>query len=484
VSIDEKRLVELFRQTGDAWAPSADPDELARDLNRSLSRGRPPRGIVSVRAVRIAVTVCLLAAAVAVPLAMSGHGGPAAVPTSRGALPANFYGAGSNLAMSCSGSVCIVTGELLEHGRSVPAYVEVTNGVAGQPKVIPDNVTNGAQLNHISCSSPRDCVGASVVQVGLDGLQIEFARFNGAWHPLPQPPGLSRLVPSMGNRTDALHLTCVAAGPCVLVANGVDKPQPPLSFLLTGDRWTVLPPFPRSGNNYGYAISGLSCVNAENCYATGSLSAHVSSGRQCLVMIPRHGKRTIYIRRCDGPADTLRPVLVHWDGRNWQLVGLPPLPGPVSVSGAVSQQLLRETLESLGGISCVERGVCYVIDSIPGEPGVTQGVAVLRGGAWSRGVTAHWPPYLSSIDCAQAGNCLLAGGNGYSQLGRTQPVWALENGSWSRHRINLPWSNYLAVFGDLSCPEAARCYELYSTNTYNPYAAGTSYVLSLTRQSG
>ena len=73
---------------------------------------------------------------------------------------------------------------------------------------------------------------------------------------------------------------------------------------------------------------------------------------------------------------------------------------------------------------------------------------------------------------------MVAGATGYHQDG-TQPYSVLEGGRWSTGTVDLPSSEYLAVLGDLTCPTDGSCHQLYSTDTYHPYAAGTSYVLEL-----
>jgi hypothetical protein len=491
VSIDDERLVELLHRGIDAWAPSADPDELARQFNENHAhrrRWQPP--VVTARAVRIAVTLCVLATAVAVPLALGGHGGSApAGPLSGRAvpLPADFYGAAygaaSDMAMSCSGSVCVVTGSVHQHGQSVPAYVEITNGVPGQPKVIPGNVTNGVQIDHISCSSPSNCVGASAAFMGPGGAEIDFARFDGtAWHGLPRPPGVSRLIPSMDNNNDGVNLSCLPGGNCLVVVDASAQPRPPLSYQISGEHWTVLPSFPKFAKSYGYSVEDLACVGPADCYAAGTRYAKVSARKLCFRIDHVDGRRVPVHYFCRGNVTQSDAVVMHWDGHNWGLVGFPPPPGFASAKVPPSQAEFEASLVNIPEISCVGSGACYMIEWELG--GLPQAVEELRNGAWSRALQPRRPPQPEGIDCTSAGYCVATGESGYPHLGGVQVVWSLNNGIWSKSVIDLPASNYLAVFGDASCPETGRCYELYSTNTYKPYAPGTSYVLEMTQQAG
>lgn len=471
---DDRVLSDLLHAYGDGWSPQADPAALAHAFNDQLAgarRGRPAgarsavRPLSSGRLIRIGLTVCALAAAVAVPLAVrsaSHVAGPAVTsgPLRLEALPlpAGFVTSGPGLAMTCAApDFCMIVGALDRSGHDVPADLELVGGSLGSPQALPTAATHGAQIATVGCSSATSCVAVSALVTTGGADHVYFATFDGTtWRALAAPPGIGPLLQATRRGAGfSAQLSCPAGGACMLVATTTEDVGPVVSASLDGSVWSRLPAFPGDPQRDGYLIHSLACSSTDSCYAVGSLFVRSATSKQCSLVTGTGRSPAV-----DCSASRIAPVIVRWDGTSWRTIAVRSGPPGLFVPGA----------------GCVAGGDCYALEGSIGD--ATQTVLQLQGGRSTVVDEPAWPPQLAAIACPAAGSCLVSGETGYHD-GKAQHYVLLQNGRWTTETVDLPASEYLAVLGDLACPAAGTCYQLYSTDTYHPWAPGTSYVLAL-----
>ncbi len=491
MSADEGTLTNMFHEAGDVWSPEADQAELARSLNeqialgssrplaRSASGERRGAGVPALRpgrAFRIGLTVCVLAAAIVVPVALrlsrsqpppSGKGGRLAVTALR--LPFNFFAASADLAMSCGGpSSCLVVGSMhAPSGRTVPAYLTLVGGEWSGPDPLPAGITHEAPFAEVSCASTAYCVGVSAVTSVAGRNRVYIAQFDGVtWKPLSAPTALDVLLRTLRYGINLeVQLSCPQAGSCILIVNTGAAVGPVDTYELAGARWSGPSPFPGDPETVGYGLSDISCVDVNSCWVTGTVDTQPG---------PRLG------------AVRFGATVLRWNGTTWRDLPTPPPPPFLPAKGLskAAQEAERGAIEAesghvnvIPGISCDGAATCYAVNVVETAP-AAQTVVVTHGRGWSAVYSPKWPPAFSDIACVAGSFCLVSGEPGYDQT-HVQPYAMLLGGKWSTVDVQLPGTEYLAVFGDLDCPSAQACYQLYSTNTYKPYAQGTSYVLEM-----
>lgn len=505
----DQKLTDLLHQDGDSWSPAANPNELARALNEGIAgdRVRLPdttipgdRPFPLGRAVRLGLTMCLLAALVAIPLvlhATSHRSQPPAIgpssstpsdvpatsvpstslpvqsesvgpPLRDSALkfPSNFVVGGPYNAMSCTApDFCMVVGALKQSGQKTPAFLVVSAGHIGAPQPIAAAATQGAQLTAVSCSSPTSCVGTTGQLLNTPTKQVYFAHFDGtSWSPLAAPPGMAALMRSVRSPDSGFAdvLTCLSSGSCLFLGWATGSAGPVVAATLSGTSWSALPSLPGNPQMTQYLIGGAACSSTQNCYVGATKITHHPGGpiRTCTREIPaKHGKVKVHVPCRGGGGLQEQPELLVWNGSTW----------------SVSTALPPSAVGSLSGAGCDPNGNCYMVNG----GGDTQAIELLKG---NQSITEYSTPNqatLTQIVCPSAEYCIASSesGYGYPQHPQRQIYITLKNGKWSDRYANLLGNPTTSDIIGLSCVAPGDCYQLDMTTAEASFATTPTYLL-------
>jgi uncharacterized membrane protein YgdD (TMEM256/DUF423 family) len=318
-------------------------------------------------------------------------------PTPEGAGGAVFF------AVTCvSGSDCWAVGGVTgpSGGSSTGSAVEEWDGSSWN--VVPSPTPTGAVgafLEGVSCTSSSDCwaVGFSTDQNG-GALNSLIEQWNGSQWSIVT-------APSSGQTYDQLDaISCVAASDCWAVgAAGAVQQNPnflPIWPAAIGDQgliehwdgtaWSVVPGF-EAVSPEGVYLTGVTCVTASDCWASGSTTGST------------------------GTADAT--LMQHWDGSTWSVV---PSAVPPVGTGSI-----------LNGVSCLSAQQCWAVGSAGpfGGGGGSQFqpssfIEQWDGSAWSIDPTPSVTAIslLGSVTCLQATECWAVGASLVGSLGTFQPL--------------------------------------------------------------
>ncbi len=229
-----------------------------------------------------------------------------------------------------NGSDCWAVGAVVATGSGNPTgtLVEHWNGTSWS--VVPSPTPSGpgvagAILSSVSCASASSCMAVGyATDVNGNNLSDVVEQWNGSsWNMLP--------TAATGEAFDQLiSVQCLSAANCWAVGNA--GPVAQMSNFLPvfpgavgdqgliehwdGSAWSIVPSVSEPAPSGGY-LSGLECVGATDCWASGATTDPVSGTASGLLM-------------------------EHWDGSSWT-------DASASVPGSTAPGLLA-------GISCLERG--------------------------------------------------------------------------------------------------------------------------------
>ncbi len=302
------------------------------------------------------------------------------------------YGGGFFDISCVNGTDCWAVGTALTgNGGGGPAgtLIENWNGAAWSIVPSPDLTgpgVVGAILQSVSCVSASDCfaVGYATDDNG-NNLTDLIEQWNGtSWNIVPGA--------ATGQTYDQLStVQCLAADDCWAVGNAGPAQQRP-NFLpiypgAVGDQgliehwdgasWTITPSATYPTPSGGY-LSGLACVDATDCWASGSTTG--SSGAASGI------------------------IMQHWDGSTW-----------TDVSASVPDS---STPAILAGISCLSSVQCWAVGSSGGFGGgggsgfqPQSVVENWNGSSWSIDPSPNVSALslLNTLTCVQAVGCLAAG---------------------------------------------------------------------------
>jgi hypothetical protein len=335
-------------------------------------------------------------------------------------------------------------------------------------------------VSAVSCSSAGDCGAIGSYQLSAANIPSEafvVTEKGGIWGKAQAIPGLAAL--NVGKTVSDLHISCATAGNCSAVGTySRGKPgQSPYNFDVpfvvrqSNGVWGTAKPV--SLGNLGGAgvparLGDISCSSPGDCAATGD-----------------YGTFT-------GPAAPF--IINELDGTWSEPMGVPGIASvpPSPTFGAV-----------ITAISCPADGDCamggiYQADDNGGEGSF---VADEKSGVWGdaaklpglAALTTRPSARLTSISCAAAGACTVAGSYDAASDGRQLPFVASEQGgTWGNAQL-LPGSVELNVGGGLntelvSCPTAGGCtlaatYWPFSTSP-QPSSGGGSLILTASESGG
>lgn len=307
------------------------------------------------------------------------------------------------------------------------------------------NVVN--VLNGISCSSASACtaVGDSYRRRGFPQTLIES--WNGsAWSIVPSPS------PDKTSVLDAVSCPSVTSCTAVGWANPRGSYPKTLVESWNGSAWTVVPsPSPSVVTSVYDQFAGVSCTSATACMAVGRASQRTLieswNGTKWSVMRYRAG-RGLGDVSCTAANSCLAVGGIEvesWNGTTWSAVSGPktsPAPDLVAVSCVAATGCTAIGTSGRTKISATWNGSTWSVNTIPGTGGPDyllrvscaaastctavgyyQDTTTLRystlveywdGTAWSLVSSPNGPakasdPYLYSVSCPTATECLAAG---------------------------------------------------------------------------
>ena len=308
------------------------------------------------------------------------------------AAPSLPAGDGGGLfgATCVNGSDCWAVGAVLASGASNPtgALIEHWDGTGWSAVSSPSPSgpgVAGAILSSVSCASASSCFAVGYA-TDADGHNLTDVteQWNGStWNIVPGA--------ATGQAFDQLlEVQCPSAGNCWAVGNA--GPAPQMSNFLPvfpgalgnqgliehwdGSVWSIVPSVTEPAPSGGY-LSGLGCVSASDCWASGATT--------------------------NGSGTASGMLMEHWDGSTWT-------DASASVPGSTSPGILA-------GISCLSSTQCWAAGSTGsfnnGGPGaqLQSVVEYWNGSSWSvqpsPQVTAL--SFLNSVACLPSVGCLADG---------------------------------------------------------------------------
>jgi hypothetical protein len=181
---------------------------------------------------------------------------------------------------------------------------------------------DGAELTAVTCARPDECWA-----VGSQSTGAFMEEFDGASWNVVSSSALTRIglaAVACPSPTD-----CWAVGSTGAPTTPTAPLQAPLIAQYIGTGWEMASsPFVQGGPN-GAVLSGIACSSADDCWAVGTIQEALWD----LVGTP--------------PPNTAPPLIEHWDGSSWTVVG--GLPADTGGGG-------------LGDIACLpSSGDCYAV---------------------------------------------------------------------------------------------------------------------------
>ena len=301
-----------------------------------------------------------------------------------------------------NGSDCWAVGAVVATGSGNPTgtLIEQWNGTSWS--VVPSPTPSGpgvvgAILSSVSCASASSCmaVGYATDENG-NNLTDVVEQWNGStWTIVPGA--------ATGQAFDQLlSVQCLSAGNCWAVGNA--GPVSQMSGFLPifpgavgdqgliehwdGSAWSIVPSVTESVPNGGY-LSGLKCVGATDCWASGATT--------------------------DDTGNASGILMEHWDGATWT-------DASASVPGSTAPGMLA-------GISCVSAVQCWAVGSTGsfnngGSGAQLQSVVEYwNGSSWSvqPSPTVTALSFLNSVSCVPSVGCLTDGSTLTNPNGNSDP---------------------------------------------------------------
>jgi hypothetical protein len=252
------------------------------------------------------------------------------------ASPSVSGGNGTGLfSVSCvTSSDCWAVGAVPNpQGGSNGPLAENWNGSSWRIVSMPDEPgSTGAILHGVTCPSADDCwaVGSTTDDSG-NPVKTVMEHWNGTSWALVT-------VPSTGQTYDQLNaVTCATASECFAVGSAGPNQQDPNFLPVTpaavgdqavidmwnGSSWSIVPSYQPPSPEGSY-LGGVTCVDADQCWASGSTTTST-----------------------DGTP--LNALMEEWNGSSWTPVGVPNQPG---ADGSF-----------LSDVSCISASQCWAAGS-------------------------------------------------------------------------------------------------------------------------
>jgi pentapeptide repeat protein/Big-like domain-containing protein len=376
----------------------------------------------------------------------SGHGQGLLVTEASGswtgveaALPANALPnpEASLSSVSCaSAGSCTAAGSYDAPGQQGLLLTETSGSWTAAEAALPANANSQPQasLSSVSCASAGNCTAVGTYfdsSVHHQGLLLTEA--SGSW-----AAGVEALLPANAAPDPAAVLfsvSCASAGNCSAAGGYTDSSGNQQGLLLTetSGSWTtaeaVLPA--DAAGNPAVGLTPVSCASAGNCTAVGYYLG--SSGQQGLLLTEASG--------------------------SWAAGVEAPLPANAGSDPAAA----------VNSVSCASAGNCTAAGGYTDSSGYQQGLLLTEtSGSWTAGqaalpanAAASYPDvYLSSVSCASAGNCAVAGHYVDGSRSLQGLLLTETSGSWTATPAALPadaGSDQIAVLTSVSCASAGNC---------------------------
>lgn len=339
--------------------------------------------------------------------------------------PASGYAFVTSVSCGSAGN-CVAGGYYSDSSQRQQAFLaDEKDGVWGTATGVPgmDAMNTGgfAWIRSVSCTSAGNCTAGGDYAPGstrsLEGFVVDER--NGVW-------GNPVALPSMG----VDYVSCASPGNCVVSGEG-DTGSRLVPFLLTERHGTWGTPVKATGvaaRNAGRlsAVNSISCSGAGSCAAGG------------------------FYR--DGGFHDHAFVMLEHDGVWGKAIEVPGMPALDHGEAEVTSVFCTRVAYCVAGGNFTDRFGNEQPFVVAEEDGVW-GTAIRLPFALDRGPASA---YLSSVSCANAGNCAAVGG--FSNFAQGAFVAAERDGHWGRAR-RLPGTGNQAEANSVSCARwgAARC---------------------------
>ena len=281
-------------------------------------------------------------------------------------------------------------------------WSHVASPYGDTPVTVPRGVISRAQLNGVSCTSPRNCIAVGEYETKYAGLAV-IERWDGSrWSIVPSPSATAILT----------GVSCAGARFCMAVGTVVER--------WNGTRWSIIGGVPAS------YLSAVSCTSATFCLGVGSNGhrgwvARWNGKRWRHVPIPQPDYPDIPNLlgvSCTSPASCVA-VGVYLTGFGG---AAPPVFGGVAERWDGTRWSFVDTRDqALSGVSCRSASDCIAV----GTNGLVGPLVEQWDGAtWSAAPT-ETPgrvrlPALAAVSCTSA-NCVAVGATDSKPLIESTP---------------------------------------------------------------
>jgi len=321
-------------------------------------------------------------------------------------------------AVSCApGGSCMAVGSYSPDGKQELTLAERWDGIAWTIVHTPNLAGSSDLLAGVSCPAAGSCVavGFSVTSSSVHTLAETWDGHR--WTVTPTPPGEAGSISSLSAVSCDAPASCTAVGG--VTAAREEAQAQPLALHWDGSAWAaLLVPNPEAEN--GSALTGVSCLAANACMATGDF---------------------VY-------ADVDQSIFAaRFDGSVWTLESQPNPRG--------------ENFNAESSVSCAAGDSCESVGSWLTSGLVTRPLAEgWNGSGWTRQPTSR-PPHavsatLDGVSCAGAASCAAVGE--WTAQEHAIPTLTLAeewNGvSWTAKRTPSPSGAQSASLAGVSCQPA------------------------------
>jgi hypothetical protein len=351
----------------------------------------------------------------------------------------NAYGSLSSLSCVSTGN-CAAGGTYSDTTGHIEAFVvDESNGTWGNTEEVPGlatlNAGHSASVTSLSCASPGNCAAGGYYFDGSFHYQAFVVdETSGTWGNAQELPGLAALSAPYAYLNS---ISCASAGNCAAGGTYEDSSSHYHAFLAeeTSGTWGDVEEVPgMSTLNVGgnAATSSLSCPSAGNCTAGGDYK--------------------------DG-AGLIQAFVIDESGGTWGTASEVPGSATLNAGGA-----------SVRSVSCASAGNCAAGGQFKDGSGHVQGFVVDEAsGTWGNAeavpglatLNAGGTVSVTSVSCASAGNCAMAGSYLDASSLRQGFVVDETNGTWGNAE-EVPGLGTLNADGtasitSISCESAGNC---------------------------
>jgi hypothetical protein len=348
-------------------------------------------------------------------------------------------------AVSCpSAGFCAAVGEYRDRTRRLQGLVvDERHGIWGRAKPIPGlgvlNTGGDAEVDGVSCGAPQSCAAAGTFTNRQGHREVFVAsERNGVWEMAVQIPRLAALNAG-GYVYPIVSVSCASADTCTVGGAYELRSAREVAFV-ADEVQGVWGPAHRVAGIDSIDGRGTSNVVAVSCAAPGSCTAVGDYNRRQLSSL---ASRVF--------------VAVESHG-TWRAARA--LPGLSD---------LHPRLPYVAGVSCGSAGNCAIVGSYISRSGNGQSfVADQAGRKWkpARQLARPRPRRhgadltVSSVSCAEPGDCVVAGSYERQSLLTNAAATEEKNGTWGRARVlpgpgRGPFPD--AEIDSISCASAGNC---------------------------